>query len=746
MTELKKSGPCTSCGSGSGCHCGGGGGCQCGGSGCSKCGDSCDGGPLQRPLFFSGQLLTEDDLQLLSDYAAAKGRLHNRYLHGAGVVCGLLVVCHPCGGGKVIVQPGAALDCCGNEIHVPCPVELDINKMVRALQIEKRGGHDCGDPCKADCNESPDDVRCLEQKGKKYCLYIRYCEDLEEPVTPYVSNGDCGTQVCQPTRLREGYRFELRCPEPDPIPDDVIRRIRCCIGDLTRADKAAEDALAVDAYSRSYAKAAPLISANRIISFEQADREQLVSGLDALTPLRLQKNGRRKVAAESETQSAPDEPAVRRMLDRHQSMAAAVARYDLQSAEAKKALSGSMPGIEKDVESARGIVQETGPALAELATTKISNARDRVMAETWLAEAKKWTEANLSPDQIGKRAHLQFAYNVPTSLKLNRQFNRDLSQMRDWLLDRLDGKVLSSDCRLRRDVLAVSLPDTETDDGEIVGEAARRLVELLFRYLIDCICAALNPPCQPCEDSAVKLACLTVENCEVTRICNLERTFVLSGPAMRYWLPFLHTIGELFEKFCCETVVRFPRRDPAPQPEPEQQPVILRAQNQMRLTTPAYSRIEGAPQLQALYRLANLDAETVKTAVNLGGGLTGLAALGGNFSAVPFDFDLPAFSKRIDDAAMGFMDRSQIKESMLRDVRGELATMKDEVTAAGAGAVEAVVNRQMTARLNEARGVIEKQLSDANEATSKQLRTMLADQQKRNDALERRLAKLEKGG
>ena len=284
----------------------------------------------------------------------------------------------------------------------------------------------------------------------------------------------------------------------------------------------------------------------------------------------------------------------------------------------------------------------------------------------------------------------------------------------------------------------------ETDDGEIVGEAARRLVELLFRYLIDCICAALNPPCQPCEDSAVKLACLTVENCEVTRICNLERTFVLSGPAMRYWLPFLHTIGELFEKFCCETVVRFPRRDPDPQPEP-QRPVILRAQDQMRRTTPAYSRIEGTPQLQALYRLANLDAETVKTAVNLGGGLTGLAALGGNFSAVPFDFDLPAFNKRIDDAAVGFMDRSQIKESMLRDVRGDLAAMKDEITAAGAGNVEALVNRQMNARLDEARTVIEKRLSDADAATGK-LRSMLADQQKRNDALERRLAKLEKGG
>ena len=747
MTEMKKSVPCSSCGSGSGCQCGGGGGCQCGGNGCSKCGDACAGGPLQRPLFFSGQLLTEDDLQLLSDYAAAKGRLHNRYLHGAGVVCGLLVVCHPCGGGKVIVQPGTALDCCGNEIYVPCPVELDINQMVRALQIEKRGGYDCGDPCAKDCDKSPDDVRCIERKGRKYCLYIRYCEDLEEPVTPYTSGSDCA-QVCQPTRLREGYRFELRCPEPDPVPDDVIRRIRCCLGDLTRADKASEDALAVDAYGQNYNKVSTLIGAGRMVKFEQADREQLTAGVDTLTPLRAQKNGRRKAAADVDTPREPDEPTVRRMLDQHQSMAAAVARYDLQSPEDKKALSGSMPGIEKDVENARRLVQETGPALGDLAATKLSVARDRVMAETWLSEAKKWTDPNLAQDQIGQTAHFQLAYNVPTSLKLHRQFGRDLSQLRDWLLDRLDGKVLASDCRLRCDVLSVTLPDPDTLDPEATGEAGRRLVELLFRYLIDCICAALNPPCQPCEDSAVKLACLTVENCEVTRICNLERTFVLSGPAMRYWLPFLHTIGEFFERACCETRIRLPKRQPDPQPQP-QDPVILRAQNQMRRTTPAYSRIEGLPQLATLYRLANLDAETVRTAVNLGGGLTGLVALEGGAMSVPFDLDLTAFNQRLGDAAVGFIDRSKIKESMLRDVHDEMASMKDEISATSAGNVEAMVNRQMTARLDQARSELAKRLSDSDEAatkTTRELRALLADQQKRNDALERRLAKLEKGG
>ena len=52
---------------------------------------------LCRPRFFAGQLLTEDDLNRLDHYIVAKNRLHNRYLIGWGVACGLEVVCNVCG-------------------------------------------------------------------------------------------------------------------------------------------------------------------------------------------------------------------------------------------------------------------------------------------------------------------------------------------------------------------------------------------------------------------------------------------------------------------------------------------------------------------------------------------------------------------------------------------------------------------------------------------------------------------------
>src|SRR5260221_13972083 len=122
--------------------CGWGGGCGCG----TKGGAACSAGAGERPLFFGGHPLTEDDLQDLVDYVVAKNRLHNRALFGDGVVCGLDVTCDPCGGAKVVVRPGYALDCCGNDILSDCPVTLDVRAMIRALQARLIGS-DCGAPC-----------------------------------------------------------------------------------------------------------------------------------------------------------------------------------------------------------------------------------------------------------------------------------------------------------------------------------------------------------------------------------------------------------------------------------------------------------------------------------------------------------------------------------------------------------------------------------------------------------------------
>ncbi len=73
-----------------------------------------DSGKLQRVSYFFGQVLGEDDFKTEQNYFIEKHRLHNRHLHGWGVVNGLEVSVDK--GNVVHVSPGIAIDCAGNEI------------------------------------------------------------------------------------------------------------------------------------------------------------------------------------------------------------------------------------------------------------------------------------------------------------------------------------------------------------------------------------------------------------------------------------------------------------------------------------------------------------------------------------------------------------------------------------------------------------------------------------------------------
>lgn len=79
--------------------------------------------PLQRPHYFSGKLLTAEDLQQEQNYSIDKSKRHNRSLHGFGIVSGLKVKTKS---GKVIIDAGLALDCTGNEIVVETPQTIPL--------------------------------------------------------------------------------------------------------------------------------------------------------------------------------------------------------------------------------------------------------------------------------------------------------------------------------------------------------------------------------------------------------------------------------------------------------------------------------------------------------------------------------------------------------------------------------------------------------------------------------------------
>ena len=149
------------------------------GPSCQPCPDCGGLECLCRPRFFAGQLLTEQDLNRLDQYIVAKNQLHNRYLVGHGVVCGLDVLCSPCAN-TVSVSSGYAIDPCGNDIIVCSPDTVDICKLIKA----------CTPTTQANCAPYKDTSQCRDLE-QDWILAIRYQEAPSRGVTPLTGSSQC---------------------------------------------------------------------------------------------------------------------------------------------------------------------------------------------------------------------------------------------------------------------------------------------------------------------------------------------------------------------------------------------------------------------------------------------------------------------------------------------------------------------------------------------------------------------------
>ena len=140
---------------------------------------------LCRPRFFAGQLLTDEDLNRLDQYIIGKNRLHNRYLHGWGVVCGMDVVCHPCKE-EVTVRPGYALSPCGDDIVVCDDAHVDICRLIRDCRDQARRQRQC------EPYDYGGDDRCKDPE-EEWILSICYDEKATRGITALRGGGcSCG--------------------------------------------------------------------------------------------------------------------------------------------------------------------------------------------------------------------------------------------------------------------------------------------------------------------------------------------------------------------------------------------------------------------------------------------------------------------------------------------------------------------------------------------------------------------------
>jgi Family of unknown function (DUF6519) len=84
----------------------------------------------------------------------------------------------------------------------------------------------------------------------------------------------------------------------------------------------------------------------------------------------------------------------------------------------------------------------------------------------------------------------------------------------------------------------------------------------LLQYLKDCFCDHFLVNCPTCdEDDKLYLACITIKNGKVFKVCNFSlRKYVHSFPTIEYWLsvvPIIPLIKKAVETFCCAVLPGF---------------------------------------------------------------------------------------------------------------------------------------------------------------------------------------------
>jgi hypothetical protein len=171
---------------------------------------------LQRPRFFARQLVTPAELNLGLDYVLERLRVHNRLLHGCGVVCGLKV-CRVKGSDdvalpwKVAIEPGHAIDCCGNDLTVDCERVVDLRSVVTVSA--------CGDPA-GEVRDPWCADTWTQREGGRVWIAVCYAACRTRPVRTQPAGCGCNDTDCEYSRWVDGYEVRVLDEAPDSCTED----------------------------------------------------------------------------------------------------------------------------------------------------------------------------------------------------------------------------------------------------------------------------------------------------------------------------------------------------------------------------------------------------------------------------------------------------------------------------------------------------------------------------------------------
>jgi len=157
--------------------------------------EPCSFEPFVRNNYFTGKMMGAAEFIAESRYHQEKLRLHQVRLHGWGVVCGLDVVEHgseACRMRYVIVRPGSAIDCCGNDILVSDDEIVDLLDYKAVIDIGR------------------ETTPRLHTLG----ICVRFSECAAETVPVLYDDCGCNDDGCAPNRILESYAFDVVVDPP----------------------------------------------------------------------------------------------------------------------------------------------------------------------------------------------------------------------------------------------------------------------------------------------------------------------------------------------------------------------------------------------------------------------------------------------------------------------------------------------------------------------------------------------------
>jgi hypothetical protein len=423
---------------------------------------------LDRPRYFSGQLLTETDLNSEQAYALAKQRLHNRYLHGRGVVCGLEVVCHDCEG-FVTVKPGYAIDPCGADIVVcrehAVNVIDEIRKCYEQRRVRRRA--DC-EPFRPVVDEGCKDVE------EHWCLTIAYDEREGRPTT-----------VLQNAPLRI------------PVPSSGCGCGGAGAGGATGKGHGHHQGCGCGCQNGG--------TSSHSLSTKARPQGDLGLQIGACEPTRVLESYRIGVIEEPENEC------------------------------------GSLRDRLSETLLFRIIACITD--VATLFRKRISTKQRQGLSAVFFQPAPATTPGAAGPGVTPAELHEACCRlrQVVVDLYANSTFNVRCAALRT--VDQI--------------VCPTPAPNETTDEYLVrVRPVLTHMFGLLVQYVIDCICHLLLPPCgeDPTEDRLI-LACVTIRDCKIIRICNHGcRRFAGAFPSFYYWLsivPITALVAFAVKALCC---------------------------------------------------------------------------------------------------------------------------------------------------------------------------------------------------